>query len=575
MGEEEMFPLRDPTPEEQVEIVRALESMQPSLPLHPSEMIRWARHAKILEVAPYDVIITQGSMPDYLYLVLSGQLRAVGSLDGRPQVLNYHNAPAFVGEYGVLYRTVRTASVDAVSEAELACWSLEDATRLLDRNEAMRAYLKRLHTLYVERARQQFPGKQWDEMVVFRSRKHVIQLFSAWMLPLTLFSAGVLLCLWLSWMGIGFPSIIGGIVVILIGLALGVYSYFDWTNDEYIVTSKRVIHIERLLLYGEKRDEAPLVRIQDVTVVTANLLQRLLDYSDIRIQTAGAGTIVFSGMPHAERVRELIFNERAREYERRATEDKMLVRSALQQSIVSASRRIPRISPNLQSLLHGISPNKTEPIPNGIYTSRLPPLLYYLYPRQMVVEGDKITWRKHWIVLAYKILPPLILLNGSSAMLILLLLYMPRTWYLAIMIPCVVAAFVWYLFRYDEWYRDIYIIHGNRIIDIVSSGFRLRGERRREGTFDAVQNVTYTIPSFWHRLVNMGDVVIETAGTEQTFAFNSVFDPSKVQQEVFDRWNAYQEERRLREQEEQRRRWAEWFSEYHMLQSQLKWPGHP
>jgi uncharacterized membrane protein YdbT with pleckstrin-like domain len=192
----------------------------------------------------------------------------------------------------------------------------------------------------------------------------------------------------------------------------------------------------------------------------------------------------------------------------------------------------------------------------------------------MVVEGNKITWRKHWIVLVSKILPPLLLLNGSSAVLIVLLLYMPHTWYPAIAIPFVVVAWVWYLFRYDEWYRDVYIIQGNRIIDIVSSGFRLRGERRREGTFDAVQNITYTIPSFWHQLINMGNVVIETAGTEQTFAFNSVFNPSKVQQEVFDRWNAYHEERRRREQEEQRRRWAEWFSEYHLLQSQ-KQLGHP
>jgi len=567
-----MFPMRDPTPEEHVEIVRALESMQPSPPLHPGESIRWARRAKILEVAPYDEVIAQGSMPDYLYLVLSGQLRAVGSLDGRPQVLNYHNAPAFVGEYGVLYHTARVASVDAVSEAKLACWSLEDATRLLDGNEAMRAYLKRLHTLYVERASQRFPGKQWDEMVVFRTRKHGIQLFYAWMLPLTLFSAGVVLCLWLISMGIGFPFIIGGVLFILIGLVWGSYSYFDWQNDEYIVTSKRVIHIERLLLYGEKRDEAPLVRIQDVTVVTANLLQRLLDYSDIRIQTAGAGTIVFSGMPHAERVRELIFNERAREYERRATEDRTLIRAALQQSIASAMGSA--MSRNLQSPSNGTSSNKAEPAWHAIYHSRLRPLIQYFYPRQMVVEGNKITWRKHWIVLVSKILPPLLLLNGSSAVLIVLLLYAPHTWYPVIMIPFVVAAWVWFLFRYDEWYRDVYIIQGNRIIDIVSSGFRLRGERRREGTFDAVQNITYTIPSFWHQLINMGNVVIETAGTEQTFAFNSVFNPSKVQQEVFDRWNAYHEERRRREQEEQRRRWAEWFSEYHLLQSQ-KQLGHP
>jgi len=555
--------MRDPTPEEHVEIIRALESMQPSPPLGSSEMIRWARYAKILEVAQNQLIIAQDSLPDYLYLVLSGQLRAIGNSGGRLQVLNYHNAPAFVGECGVVHHTTRTASVEAVSDAKLACWSMEDVTRLLRANEAMRAHLKRTYALYLEHARQQFPGKQWDETVVFRSRKHVVQLLSALILPLAMFSIGLFLWLVLSSVWILSSFFIG---VMLAGLACGAYGYFDWANDEYIVTSKRVIHIERLLLYGEERDEAPLVRIQDVTVTTTNLLQRLLDYSDMRIKTAGAGTIIFSGMPHAERVRELIFKERDREYERRAAEDRMVIRSTLQQSIATA---LSRRNFELKTTTTQWQLNGTQPGLDVIHISRLPFLIRYFYPRQRILEGDKITWRKHWVVLARKIIPPLLLLNGSLAALMLLLLYMPQTWYFKVVIPLVIGAFIWYLFRYDEWYRDVYIIHGNRIIDIVSSGFRLRGERRREGTFDAVQNVTYNIPSFWHRLVNMGDVVIETAGTEQTFAFNSVFNPSKVQQEVFDRWNAYHEDRRRREQEEQRRRWAEWFSEYHVLQSQM------
>lgn len=371
-------------------------------------------------------------------------------------------------------------------------------------------------------------------------------------------------------MGIGFPLVLVSAIAILLGLIWGVYGYFDWANDEYIVTSKRVIHIERLLLYGERRDEAPLVRIQDITGVSTGLLQRLLDYSDIRIQTAGAGTIVFSGMPHAERVRELIFVERAREYERRAAENRMLIRSALQRSIAPHRKDFEMSTNHSQSsLLNGTLANRMQPAPPVTHPPLLIRVFRYLYPRQTIVEGNKITWRKHWIVLAYKVIPPLTLLNGSLAGFILLLLYMPQPWCSAIMIPLIIAAFIWYLFRYDEWYRDVYIIQGNRIIDIVSSGFRLHGERRREGTFDAVQNVTYNISGFWHQLLNMGDVVIETAGTEQTFAFNSVFDPSRVQQEVFDRWNAYQEERRRREQEEQQQRWAEWFREYHMLQSQI------
>jgi uncharacterized membrane protein YdbT with pleckstrin-like domain len=96
----------------------------------------------------------------------------------------------------------------------------------------------------------------------------------------------------------------------------------------------------------------------------------------------------------------------------------------------------------------------------------------------------------------------------------------------------------------------------------------LQGERRREGTFDAVQNVTYSIPNFLCRLLNMGDVVIETAGTERTFTFNSVFDPSAVQQEVFNRWDAYHEDRRRREKESEAQRLADWIGEYDEMRRQ-------
>ena len=95
-----------------------------------------------------------------------------------------------------------------------------------------------------------------------------------------------------------------------------------------------------------------------------------------------------------------------------------------------------------------------------------------------------------------------------------------------------------------------------------SSAFRLRGETSREGTFDVVQNITYSIPGILHKLLNMGHVIIETAGTERTFTFMSVFNPIGVQQEIFNRWVAYQEGRRRHQRESEAQRMAEWIGEY-------------
>jgi len=128
------------------------------------------------------------------------------------------------------------------------------------------------------------------------------------------------------------------------------------------------------------------------------------------------------------------------------------------------------------------------------------------------------------------------------------------------------TSFGWFIYRYDDWHKDVYMVTSDRIVDVDSSAFRLRGEERREGTFDVIQNITYAIPGFFHKLLNMGDVTIETAGTEKTFTFQGVFDPSTVQQEIFNRTVAYQESRRQRDRVREDTRMAEWFGEYHHLQ---------
>ena len=556
-----MATMRMPTPEELAEIIAALQSLRAPLPVSSGTLRAFAARARLCVALRGEIIIAQGAEPDYLYLLLSGQLRAADTSGETPRLLSYHAPPAFVGERGMLHRAPRSATVDVISDARLACWDRDAFDALVGRSAAVRNYFDVLYTQRVARAERPFPGKQWDEVVVYKGRKHILQLINVLIAPLMLLLAAVLMAVGLSTVETPLEAIeaIAGIPA-TIGLAWALFNYFDWRNDEYIVTSKRVIHVERMLLYGEEWDEAPLVRIQDVTVLAHNWLQRQLDYSDVTIKTAGAGNIVFAGVRQAEQVREIIFQEQARARERRAADEKASIRLALASKI---GREVPDVALPVDS--HASTTGRYVPPRRR----RLPPWLDYLYPRLAIVEGTSIAWRKHWIVLLRKIVPPLVLLAAAIGLTVMLLrLDQDNLPLIALSSALIVAALVWYLMRYDDWHRDVYIVTDNRIIDVESSAFRLRGERRREGTFDAVQNVTYTIPSFAARLLNLGDVVIETAGTQRTFTFNSVFDPSGVQQEIFNRWDAYHEERHQRERESEAARLAEWIGEYHQLQHQ-------
>jgi len=554
------------TPEDYDELVGALHVCRHPLPLNDEQIRALAQRARIRTVMRGETVIRQGEPSDGLYFIISGQLRSADTSGDEPRLLNYHAAKTFVGEQGMLYNQTRAATIDAIADAKLAFWDRAAFDWLLGLDDRCRPYFEDLYRYREQRARRPFPGKQWDEVTVVRQGKHPVVLYVSLIGPvlLLLFALGLLLLFLV--IGMALPVLMGVTVAIpiVISIIWGVFNYINWRDDEYIVTSKRVIHIERYVIYGQERDEAPLIRIQDVTVAATNFWERLLNYYDLTIQTAGAGTIVFKGMLNAEPVMEAIFEERAKAMERREAADVASVRKAL-------SQKMGRVVPDVAGPVDILPPTSGR-FDEG-KTRRLPPLLDYLWPRMAVTEGNTIVWRKHWFVWLKKTWPAQLLLFVLLALMVAALLRLPpfdelggNAWLLALVLGVGVAiAFIWYILLYDDWHRDVYIVTSDRIVDVESSSFRLRGEERREGTFDVIQNITYSIPGFFNQLLNLGDVVIETAGTAATFTFFSVYDPSAVQQEIFNRMVAYQESRRQRERVREDTKLADWFGEYYDL----------
>ena len=554
------------TPEDYEELVEGLRTCRQPLPLDDDQIKALANRARIRDVLRGEIVIQQGKEPDALYFVVSGQLRSADTSGGSPNLLNFHAAKTFVGEQGMLYNQPRAATVDAISDAKLAYWDRSAFDWLLGQDDRCWSYFEALYRHRERRARRPFTGKQWDEVTLVRTGKHIMMLIVALFGPvfLLLLSLGVLI--FSLALDLTLPILTGVVVGVpmFFSLVWGVFNYINWKDDEYIVTSKRVIHIERFVIYGEKRDEAPLIRIQDVTVVATNFWERLLNFHDLSIKTAGAGTIVFAGMRDAEGAMEVIFDERAKALERREAADVAHIRKAL-------AKRIDKTVGDVTLPVDTLEPT------SGYYAEgkrrRLPPLIDYLWPRMWVAEGDTITWRKHWFIWLKKTWLALLVFLALLVLMVLNLLGWPPFDSLegnSVMLTLVLGlaatvAFLWYIYLYDDWHRDVYIVTKDRIIDVQSSSFRLQGEERREGTFDVIQNITYVVPGFFNNLLNLGSVTIETAGTAETFTFFNVFHPSLVQQEVVNRMVAFQEERRRQERLREDTKLAEWFGEYQYL----------
>jgi len=545
------------------ELAARLRSVPIFSSLSPEECQKVASLAQVARYPQGTVLFRQGDPGDKFYVILSGQVRVwARETDGQVRVLNYHAANDFFGELALFTGKPRAGTVDVMHEVELASFDGEAFEQLLTLYPGIGQYLRTGAQERMAVSNRPFPGKQWDEVAVAFARKHWIALVES------LWPPGIFLLISVGLVVVAHSTggdKIAALVSLLLLLFLVVWLwwlYVDWINDDYIVTTKRVIHIERILLIREERHEAPLEQIQDVTMQTTGPLARLLDFRDLVIKTAGLGPITFSRLPNAEKIKNKIFEMRKAAMERRAAEEKGQIQQAIRERL-----GLPTQSTEEQ---HPV-PTQKPVTQRRQATSRggLGKLINYIVPHLQEEEDNQIIWRQHWLVLIGDLWMPGLGILFSAALLVVSLThpgplaFVPSPLLSLGAALLLLSSVIWYLWRYDGWRNHVYIVTDTRVIDVAGSPFHVYGESRREGTFDVIQTIYYDIPNFLARLTNMGNVYIDTSGTSKAFTFEQVHGPSAVQEEIFRRMVAYREQAQQSARQRQRQEFAEWFKIYH------------
>ena len=374
-----------------------------------------------------------------------------------------------------------------------------------------------------------FPGQLEDEKIIIYERRCWYTIIEWIRLPFlvllisSLIAWGVtkLLAPLSSW-GLAFYWL----VILAPALTWTAWKVLDWENDRYIVTDKRVVHIERIYLTREKRDEAPLAMIQDVSVEIKGLIPHLLYFGDVVIQTAGTlGTIHFKGIrkPRKAQAAILALVSRAKAAVPAEEEPQSI---EVVREIIDLPKQEPKpLLPTAEEL------RWESEKPRRVQTSGMIKRMFFT---ETVFGDNQIVWRKHWWPLLKRVISPLL------ALVILLVLWSLASfffgfslWFDLLLGISVATSSMWFIWRAIDWRNDLYVITDDRVIDIEKVPFLY--EHRREAGLDKIQDVRYLREGFIATRLDFGDVRLETAGEIGEFTFDSVPHPREVQIEIFNR----------------------------------------
>ena len=125
------------------------------------------------------------------------------------------------------------------------------------------------------------------ESIVRRAHQHWFVLIAnlrAALIALVIALILMFVKVWSGGTGVFF-DIMGWVVLVLFvfGIAKGVWGIFDFRNQEYLVTTRRVIHAEGVI--NKKASDSSLEKINDA-VLTESVFGRMFGFGDLDVLTA-------------------------------------------------------------------------------------------------------------------------------------------------------------------------------------------------------------------------------------------------------------------------------------------------
>lgn len=384
------------------------------------------------------------------------------------------------------------------------------------------------------------------EKIHLMARKHPVFLLFRSVTPIIAFAVIWILMILLSsthafW---SLAGLVAGFIFCLLWL---VWNINNWSNDFYLITSRRMVWVEHVTGFYESRQEAPLSTLLSVGIKTTQL-GYFLGYSNVIVRTY-IGDIRFERVAHASTIGKLIETNWARGKRMDLELDAREIRKALRQKFGKEAEDIT--AKDLQLELGTV-----EPAPKEINFFQW---LLADFVRVRHEVGGTITYRKHWLILLQKVLLPIMVLVLSIIFVVAIitrnLTQVDYTMGLVAGYFLVFVAAGALVYQYVDWRNDLFQLTPNQVIDLDRKPFGR--ESRRSAPLENILSIEYERRGLIPMLFNYGTVYITIGNTQLTF--NDVYQPSVVQQDIFTRMGQHVQERDERNTMLERERVAQWF----------------
>lgn len=495
-----------------------------------------------------DVIFRQGKPAANFYLVLDGQVELLHNDEQGRKPMGVRGKGDVFGFEMLEYESLNLTSAVAVNSVTLLWLDREKMRKLLQSIATFNLDLKILFESYLFSLKWGFPWREDRESIIYVSRRHHFNLIQRLLLPAgwSLFSLPILAYFVLRFPGLLTPLILLGIDF-LICLGWFLWSYVDWANDYSILTNRRLVFQERVLLLYRSRQESPLNAILSVSTET-DWLGRQFSYGNVIARTY-TGEILLPKQPFPRQVQALIESQVERVLSGLQEEERAKLDEVISQRIGFSSAEEEE------------TPKRVEP---EVKSGKLLDWMSGLF-RLRQQRGEVITYWKHWYILLKRIWFPsllLILLLGlivARLMNLFTFLSLPTVFLLSLVLSFGVG--VWWAYNFIDWRNDHYVVTSDQIIDIYKKPLGM--EERRAAPIKNILSIEFERIGIIGLILNFGTVYIKVGETTLTFDF--VFNPSEVQRELFNRLAARDYREKLQERVDSQKHVADMIEAYHRI----------